>query len=59
LQTHPAPENGSAREGKANCVVFSSLNQNIVDERLKLEETKVFIDNAFRTSAVPTTGTAI
>ncbi|CAJ6109194.1 HsdR family type I site-specific deoxyribonuclease [Burkholderia pseudomallei] len=35
------------------------LGQIIADEGLKPEETKAFVDNAFRDGAIPTTGTAI
>jgi len=37
----------------------AKLDQIIADEGLKVEETKVFVDNAFRDGALPTTGTAI
>lgn len=35
------------------------LDQIIADEGLKADETKAFVDNAFRDGAIPTTGTAI
>jgi type I restriction enzyme R subunit len=35
------------------------LDQSIADEGLKADETKAFVDNAFRDGAIPTTGTAI
>ncbi|MCO5210450.1 MAG: type I restriction endonuclease subunit R [Caldilinea sp.] len=37
----------------------AELDQIIADEGLKAEETKVFVDNAFRDGAIPTAGTAI
>jgi type I restriction enzyme R subunit len=37
----------------------AELDQIIADEGLKPEETKLFVDNAFRDGAIPTTGTAI
>ncbi|HHY57503.1 MAG TPA: type I restriction endonuclease subunit R [Chloroflexi bacterium] len=37
----------------------AELDQIIADEGLKPEETKAFVDNAFRDGAIPTTGTAI
>jgi type I restriction enzyme R subunit len=35
------------------------LDRIIADEGLNADETKVFVDNAFRDGAIPTTGTAI
>lgn len=37
----------------------AELDQIIADEGLKPEETRAFVDNAFRDGAIPTTGTAI
>lgn len=35
------------------------LDQIIADEGLNTDETKAFVDNAFRDGTIPTTGTAI